>query len=96
MALFLMQAKPAFSGDSSAHHRVALTLARVPEGKSCVISGIRDADAELTLLRFGLGIGDTLRVVAKVGAGGPVVLLAHDMEFALGATYANQIDVSLL
>jgi Fe2+ transport system protein FeoA len=55
-----------------------------------------NADAELTLLRFGLGVGDVLQVLSKVPNKGPIILEAHDMEFALGFDYASSILVDAI
>ena len=65
------------------------------EGSDCCIVELLNAEAELTLLRFGLGIGDFVHVLSKVPNKGPIILEAHDMEFALGFDYASSILVVL-
>jgi Fe2+ transport system protein FeoA len=76
-----------------ASHTTHLTLASVPVGTLCQIVSILNSEAELTLLRFGLGLGDTLTVISKVPNKGPIICEAHDMEFALGFDYASSIAV---
>jgi Fe2+ transport system protein FeoA len=74
----------------------ASTLATQADGTACRIVKLLNADAELTLLRFGLGVGDVLQVLSKVPNKGPIILEAHDMEFALGFDYASSILVDAI
>ncbi len=72
------------------------TLATQSDGTLCRIVQLLNAEAELTLLRFGLGVGDTVQVLSKVPNKGPIILEAHDMEFALGFDYASSILVDAI
>jgi Fe2+ transport system protein FeoA len=74
----------------------ASTLAAQSKGTCCKIVQLLNTEAELTLLRFGLGVGDTVCVLSKVPNKGPLILEAHDMEFALGYDYASSILVDAI
>ncbi len=74
----------------------ASTLATQADGTACRIAKLLNAEAELTLLRFGLGVGDIVQVLSKVPNKGPIILEAHDMEFALGFDYASSILVDAI
>jgi Fe2+ transport system protein FeoA len=60
------------------------------------IVGLHSEDAEITLLRLGLGVGDAVSLKVKLPHNGPLVLEANGVEFALGLQYANLIDVKSL
>lgn len=64
-------------------------------GQRVLLQAIHDAETELLLLRFGVGVGDTLQVVAKP-PGGPLVLDKNGLEVALGRSYAAFIEITLL
>lgn len=57
------------------------------------IVAVHSEEAEITLIRLGLGIGDTLELKVRLPHQGPLVLEANGVEFALGFQYASAIDV---
>jgi Fe2+ transport system protein FeoA len=71
-------------------------LASVLPKAICVIEAIHSEDAQLMLLRFGLGVGDKITVLAKLPAGGPLVLQCGQVELALGQQYATEITVRVI
>jgi len=86
--------RPSKNDPSSTHS--SSTLATQADGTACLIVKLLNAEAELTLLRFGLGVGDIVQVLSKVPNKGPIILEAHDMEFALGFDYASSILVDAI
>jgi Fe2+ transport system protein FeoA len=71
-------------------------LASVLPKTVCVIEAIQSEEAQLMLLRFGLGVGDKITVLAKLPAGGPLVLQCGQVELALGQQYATEITVRVI
>lgn len=72
-----------------------LTLADAKPGQTVLLKAVRDNETEMTLLRVGLSLGQTVLVLAKP-PGGPVVLQQDGLELALGHMYAAAIDISLV
>jgi Fe2+ transport system protein FeoA len=60
------------------------------------ITALHSEEAEITLLRLGLGLGDSIVLKVKLPHNGPLVLEANGVEFALGLQYASAIDVKSL
>jgi Fe2+ transport system protein FeoA len=71
-------------------------LSRVDRCGSYQIVGLHSEEAEITLLRLGLGVGDAVSLKVKLPHNGPLVLEANGVEFALGLQYAQGIDVKSL
>jgi Fe2+ transport system protein FeoA len=84
-----------FATDATPLSPASLTLASLSTGQTAQILALLNHEAELTLLRFGLGVGDSIRVLSKLPQKGPLICYAHDMEFALGFDYANSILVQI-
>ncbi len=74
----------------------AFNLASVLPKAVCVIESIHSEEAQLMLLRFGVGVGDKITVLAKLPAGGPLVLQCGQVELALGQQYASEIMVRIV
>jgi Fe2+ transport system protein FeoA len=70
-------------------------LASLHEAVSFRIVGFQHSDAEITMVRLGIGVGDTLRLVSRLPGKGPLILEYGGSEFALGVQYAAQIQVVL-
>jgi Fe2+ transport system protein FeoA len=79
----------------AAGSKQSLTLADAKPGQNVLLQAVRDSETEMTLLRVGLSLGQTVRVLAKPPAG-PVVLEQDGLELALGHMYAAAIDIKLL
>jgi Fe2+ transport system protein FeoA len=75
--------------------KTALTLADAKAGQTVLLQAVKDSDTEMTLLRVGLSLGQTVLVLAKP-PGGPVVLQQDGLELALGHMYAAAIDITLV
>lgn len=71
-------------------------LTKACPNDACIIECVNSPEAQLVLLRFGLSVGDSLKVLAKLPAGGPMVLQCGQVELALGEQYANEITVSVV
>ncbi|MCS6266495.1 MAG: ferrous iron transport protein A [Vampirovibrio sp.] len=74
----------------------AFNLASVLPKAVCIIESIHSEEAQLMLLRFGVGVGDKITVLAKLPAGGPLVLQCGQVELALGQQYAQHITVTIV
>ena len=74
----------------------SFNLASVLPKAVCVIEAIHSEEAQLMLLRFGVGVGDKITVLAKLPAGGPLVLQCGQVELALGQQYAQHITVTIV
>lgn len=87
---------PVPSKNTPAQANEASRLSSQAQGSRCRIVQVLNPEAELTLLRFGLGVGDTVCVLSKVPNKGPLILEAHDIDFALGYDYAFSILVDAI
>jgi Fe2+ transport system protein FeoA len=68
------------------------TLADARAGESFVVTGVDDAHARITALRFGMAEGACIRCVTRIPAG-PIVLKAGRQEIAVGRGLARLIGV---
>lgn|GEM_PF-5671081 len=77
-------------------HSDIMRLSDAPTNTPLRILAIHTEDTVLTLLRFGLSVGDSLTVVSRVSRTGPLILEANNIEFALGHDFGLAIDVTTL
>jgi Fe2+ transport system protein FeoA len=71
------------------------TLANAMPHRHYSIESVTNEEALLLLLRFGIGVGDTIEILAKLPAGGPLILQHNHTEMALGHTLAQGVQVRL-
>jgi Fe2+ transport system protein FeoA len=70
----------------------ACTLADARAGDRMVVTGVDDAHARVTALRFGMAEGACIHCVTRIPAG-PIVLRAGRQEIAVGRELAKRIGV---
>ncbi|HEY5516732.1 MAG TPA: ferrous iron transport protein A [Coriobacteriia bacterium] len=68
------------------------TLADARAGQHFVVTGVGDAGARVTALRFGMAEGACVHCTARIPAG-PIVLRSGRQEIAVGRELAKLIDV---
>ena len=68
------------------------TLADARAGQHFVVTGVDDAGARVTALRFGMAEGACVHCTARIPAG-PIVLRSGRQEIAVGRELAKLIDV---
>lgn len=68
------------------------TLADARAGQRFVVTGVGDAGARVTALRFGMAEGACIHCTARIPAG-PIVLRSGRQEIAVGRELAKLIDV---
>jgi len=68
------------------------TLADAHAGQHFVVTGVGDAGARVTALRFGMAEGACVHCTARIPAG-PIVLRSGRQEIAVGRELAKLIDV---
>ena len=71
------------------------TLADARVGQHFVVTGVEDAGARVTALRFGMAEGACVHCTARIPAG-PIVLRSGRQEIAVGRQLAKSITVRRL
>jgi Fe2+ transport system protein FeoA len=71
------------------------TLADARAGQRFVVTGVEDAGARVTALRFGMAEGACVHCTARIPAG-PIVLRSGRQEIAVGRQLAKSITVRLV
>jgi len=71
------------------------TLADARAGQRFVVTGVEDAGARVTALRFGMAEGACVHCTARIPAG-PIVLRSGRQEIAVGRQLAKSITVRLM
>jgi Fe2+ transport system protein FeoA len=71
-----------------------MRLSDAPFNTPLTIQAIHTEKATLTLLRFGLSVGDSITLLSKVSKTGPLILEANNIEFALGNDFGLAIEVT--
>ena len=68
------------------------TLADARSGQRFIVTGVEDAGARVTALRFGMAEGACIHCTARIPAG-PIVLRSGRQEIAVGRQLAKSINV---
>lgn len=68
------------------------TLADARAGQRFIVTGVEDAGARVTALRFGMAEGACIHCTARIPAG-PIVLQSGRQEIAVGRQLAKSITV---
>ncbi|WAM32996.1 FeoA family protein [Caldicellulosiruptor morganii] len=71
-----------------------MTLDMVPKGQEVVIKSIKNKNAKIYALRFGISEGSKVKCIGKI-KNGPVILRKNHQEIAIGQGFAKEIEVEI-